>query len=192
MRRVVLVHGWGGTPEHGWFPWIKKELETKGFEVVAPQLPVTAEPRKERWVPALSEAVGMVDQDTYFIGHSMGCQTIARYLEKLPESTQVGGVVYVAGFFKRLTNMGGADADEIVDSWLSAPIDLRKIRAVCPKSVALFSDNDQYVPLDNVDTFRDELGSEIIIVPNGDHFSGAKRWSELSVALEALLRLAQK
>ena len=32
-KRVFIAHGWDGYPEEGWFPWLKKELETKGFEV---------------------------------------------------------------------------------------------------------------------------------------------------------------
>ena len=27
MRRVFIIHGWGGYPEEGWFPWLKKELK---------------------------------------------------------------------------------------------------------------------------------------------------------------------
>ena len=31
-KRVFIVHGWDGYPEEVWFPWLKKELEAKGFE----------------------------------------------------------------------------------------------------------------------------------------------------------------
>lgn len=31
MKRVIIVHGWDGYPEEGWFPWFKKELEEKGL-----------------------------------------------------------------------------------------------------------------------------------------------------------------
>jgi len=30
MKRVFIIHGWGGNPEEGWLPWLKKELEAKG------------------------------------------------------------------------------------------------------------------------------------------------------------------
>ena len=32
MSKVVIVHGWGGTPEEGWFPWLRRELEERGHE----------------------------------------------------------------------------------------------------------------------------------------------------------------
>ena len=112
MKRAVIVHGWGGSPEEGWFPWLRKELEARDFEVTVPQLPEAETPRIGKWVPTLAVAVGAVDENTYLVGHSMGCQTIARYLEGLDESIHVGGAVYVAGFFDSLTL--GEDEEEKV------------------------------------------------------------------------------
>jgi esterase/lipase len=36
MKKVFIIHGWDGYPEEGWFPWLKKELEKKGFSVFVP------------------------------------------------------------------------------------------------------------------------------------------------------------
>lgn len=189
QKRVIIVHGWEGHPGNAWFPWIKQELETRGFEVVIPQLPDTETPRIEKWVPKLAETVGTPDENTYFVGHSMGNQTIARYLETLPDNVRVGGAVFVAGFFKHITNAdNNAGETETRKHWLEAPIDLMKVRSHLPKSVAIFSDDDPYVPLDNQDDFRDKLGSEIVIEHAKSHFS--KGTLELPSALEALLSIA--
>ncbi|MBI5076995.1 hypothetical protein HZB94_01255 [Candidatus Falkowbacteria bacterium] len=60
-----------------------------------------------------------------------------------------------------------------------------------PKSVAIFSDNDPYVPIDNQDDFRDKLGSEIVIEHNRGHFSGpTDNVIELPVVLETILKIA--
>lgn len=194
-KRVVIVHGWDGYPEEGWFPYLRKKLEAKGFEVLVPQLPDAENPRIEKWVPALRAAVGTPDEDTYFVGHSMGCQTIVRYLESLSEGVRVGGAVFVAGFFKRLSGLGDVlDVQETARLWLGVPVDLKKAAAHLKNgSVAIFSDNDPFVPLDNQDDFHDLLGSRIIVVPDGGHFSGAlNRCFELPVALRALLEIAKE
>lgn len=94
-KRVIIVHGWDGYPEEGWFPWLKQQLKARGFEVIVPQLPNADEPHIERWVPALSEAVGTPDEQMYFVGHSMGCQAIVRYLAALPADTR--GYRYLLG-----------------------------------------------------------------------------------------------
>src|SRR3989344_2667622 len=147
-KRVFIVHGWDGYPEEGWFPWLKKGLETKGFEVFVPQLPKPEEPRINNWVTKLEEVVGKPDQNTFFVGHSMGCQTIARYLDKLPEGVEVGGAVFVAGFFKRLTNLEDDKVvHSVVNEWLKTPLNFDKIKTHLNKSIAIFSDNDPYVPL---------------------------------------------
>ncbi len=191
-KRVFIAHGWDGYPEEGWFPWLKKELETKGFEVFVPQLPEAGSPRIHNWVPKLAEVVGIADENTYFVGHSMGCQTIARYLETLPEGVKVGGAVFVAGFFKRLMGLeDDPDVRETDKHWLDTPLDLEKVKSHLLKSVAIFSDNDPYVPLDNQDDFRDKLGSEIIIKQKMGHFSGSNGINELPIALESVLKIAQ-
>lgn len=193
MKRVIIVHGWDGYPQEGWFPWLKTELEKRNFEVLVPQLPQPKVPRIENWVPKLTETVGTPDENTYLVGHSMGCQTIARYLETLPENVTVGGVVFVAGFFKRLTKIQeeGEETVAIAHEWLETPLDLQRVKSHLSGSIAVFSDNDPFVPLDNADDFRDKLGSEVIIKKGMGHFSGKRdNIFELPIALESILKLA--
>ena len=129
---------------------------------------------------------------TYFVGHSMGCQTIARYLEGLPANLKVGGAVFVAGFFKRLTNLeDDATVHNVADEWLKSPLDLYKVKPHIDKCVAIFSDDDPYVSLDNQEEYRDELGAKIIIESSKGHFSGSTGTTELPVALESVLEISQ-
>ncbi len=187
-KRVFIVHGWDGYPEEGWFPWLKRELAAKGFTVYVPQLPEPGNPRINTWVPALAQAVGAANEQTYFVGHSIGCQTIARYLETLPAGVRVGGAVFVAGFFKRLTNL---EDDEVVRSiateWLTTPVNLQPVKTHLVKSMAIFSDDDPFVPLDNQEDFRERVGSKIIIEHARGHFSGQSGITELPVALQSIL-----
>ncbi|HEV7449009.1 MAG TPA: alpha/beta fold hydrolase [Candidatus Paceibacterota bacterium] len=191
-KRVFIVHGWDGAPTDSWFPWLKQELEAKGFEVHVPQLPEPGSPRIYNWVPALAQVVGVADEQTYFVGHSMGCQTTARYLETLPEGQKVGGAVFVAGFFKHLVNLDDDENSKETDKhWLTTPPDLAKVKLHLPKSVAIFSDNDPWVPLDNQDDYRDKLGSEIIIEHEKEHYGNGSGIKEVPVVLEKVLEMAQ-
>ena len=184
-KRVFIVHGWYGHPNKNWFPWLKEELEAKNFEVCVPELPEPGKPRINSWVKALAEAVGKPDETTYFVGHSMGCQTIARYLEALGKNIKVGGAVFVAGFFKQLTNME-PEEQPYVKHWLETPLDLDLAKNHLNKSIALFSDDDPWVPLDNQVEYRDILGSEIIIKHKLGHFS----FKQAPDILNAVLKLA--
>lgn len=43
MEKYVILHGSFGSNDGNWFPWLKKELQSKGKQVSAPQMPVDAE-----------------------------------------------------------------------------------------------------------------------------------------------------
>lgn len=191
-KRVIIVHGWGGDPDKDWIPWLKKNLELRDFQVLAPKLPQADKPRIHNWIPALTQSVGEVDTKTYFVGHSIGCQTIARYLETLPPESKIGGAVFVAGFFKKLTGQNSKDEKETTNHWIGAKIDLTKIKRHLPRSIAIFSKDDPWVPLENQDEFKNKLGSKIVIVDGRKHFSGDEGVVELPEALNSLLELANE
>ncbi len=97
-NRVFLIHGWEGRPDGHWFPWLSLELKARGWEVNAPQMLHAAEPKVSEWLSFLKKYVGKPDRHTYFVGHSLGCNAIVRYIELLPKTARVGGCVFVAGF----------------------------------------------------------------------------------------------
>lgn len=193
-KRVFIVHRWAGPPKSDWYLWLKNELEKNNFEVYIPAMPHPEEPIIKDWVDCLYKSVDKPDEKTYFVGHSVGCQTIIRYLERLSSEIKIGGAVFVAGFFsagestlKGLTN----EEKEIIKPWLETPIDLEKAKLHIPKSIAIFSDNDPYVHLNNQDDFRNNFGSKIIIEHRMGHFTDGSRITQLSIALDSILKLSQ-
>ena len=187
IKRVFIVHGWGGNPNEAWFPWLKKELEARGYEVFVPAMPEPDEPRIETWIPFLSQLVGVPDSNTFFIGHSIGCQTIIRYLETLPEGVKIGGAVFVAGWYN-LRNLETEEEQRIAGPWVNTPRNDEKIRKVVNQSVAIFSDNDPFVQPENQKSWEEKVGAKIIVEHNKGHFKEEEPavW-ELPSALEAVL-----
>lgn len=75
MKRAFLIHGWGGTPEHGFFPWLRRELESRGYAVEAPNMPDADAP------------------------------AALRMLERLPAGTKLGRVILVAPVIDQILAM---------------------------------------------------------------------------------------
>ena len=180
------MHGWDGHPKEGWFPWLKQELEKHGFDVFVPQMPEPIMPKIEAWVSHLAGIVNKPDKNTCFVGHSIGCQAILRYLETL--DVPVGDAVFVAGFFT-LIGLRSVEEGKIARPWLKTPIDFEKVKKALSNLVAIFSDDDPFVPLEgNVKVFKEKLGAKIIIKEKQGHFSGAlDNCTELPIVLEELL-----
>ena len=190
MKRAFLVHCWGGKPSGGWYSWIQKELLKKGFEVNLLSMPDTDIPRIDSWVNALYNAVGQLDEETYFIGHSVGCQAILRYLEK--QDNKAGGVFLVAGCL-HLMNLENQEAERIISPWLTTKIDLSKVRSRAKEFVAIISDSDPWVPLSDTDIFSRELGAKVIIEKNRGHYTeddGVTAGANIPVLLKEILRVA--
>ncbi len=188
MKRVFIIHGWGGHPGEGWFPWLKQELETLNYKVRILKMPNTHHPTIKEWVVYLQQQVKEPNQDTYFVGHSIGCQTILRYLEQNKQS--VGGAVFVGGWFT-LTGLETEEEKSITKSWLETPIDLAKIKQKAKHFVAIFSDNDPFVPLDNQELFKKKLGAKILVEKGKGHMNDESNTKQLPSVLEALLGMAQ-
>jgi len=184
MRRVFVIHGWQGSPEKCWRPWLKKELEKKGFGVFIPAMPDAENPKMKAWVDHLKGTVGKPDEDCYFVGHSLGCIAIIRYLETLKENEKVGGCVLVAGFTDSL------GYGEIAD-FFERPVDWDKIKSHCKNFVAIHSDNDPYVPLRYGDVFRENAGAEVVVKKGMKHFGEDDGIRELPVVLESLMRISE-
>jgi len=190
QKRAFIIHGWGGNPDEAWLPWLAKNLRERGFLVEVPEMPDTDYPKIEAWVPHIQEIVGRCDENTFFVGGSIGCQAIMRYLENISNEEEAGGAVFVAGWF---TLSGLEEEEERMTSspWLNLPIDLEKVRTHVKKIICIFSDDDPYVPAENWEMFSKNLGAENIIENKKGHFTDENGITELPSALSAVLNLAE-
>lgn len=175
--RIYLIHGWGGSPNNDWLPWAKTELENRGYEVIVPNMPGTDTPVIEAWVNHLTELVGEIKSNDIFIGHSIGCQTILRYLEK--SKGKANKVVLVAPWFT-LSNLSDNEAWNIADPWIKTPINFDDIKSKANKFIAVFSDNDPWVPYqENLQLFKEKLNPKIITLHNHGHITADEGFTEL-------------
>lgn len=188
--KVIIIHGWSGSPDEGWLLWLRKELDKKGFEVIAPQMPNTDEPKIEEWILFLEQEIKDLDENTYFVGHSIAGLTILKYLEGLPKNKKIGGVIFVAGFFN-LTKECLEDGEDaaIAKPWLEMSLDYKKILSHTNNFIAIFSDDDPDVPLEDSELFKQKLGAKIIIEHNKGHFTEETNVTEIPVVLEELLKI---
>ncbi|MDP2672221.1 MAG: alpha/beta fold hydrolase [Nanoarchaeota archaeon] len=178
QKKVYLIHGWGGSSKsEPWFDWLKKEIPKKDFQIEIFDMPDTDNPKIEKWVKYLEENIKDVDEQTYFIGHSIGCQTILRYLEKLHKHKRIAGCVFVAPWFE-LINLEPEEV-KIAHPWINSRIDFERVLDHCNKFLAIFSKNDPCVNVDEAVKFKKNLDAKIIMKKNEEHFNETKKIPEI-------------
>lgn len=188
-KHIYIIHGWTGTPDNDWLPWIKEQLEKRRIDVIVPVMPDTDHPTMESWVGHLSNVVKKPDINCYFVGHSLGCITILRFLETLFKTKKVGGTLLVAGFGYDLIDEG---YNHELERFFARPIPWDKIRNRCIKFVSIHSDNDPWVPLEHSVLFKEKLGAKNYIEHNMSHYHQEAGIYKAPFVLKKLLGMIEK
>jgi hypothetical protein len=186
MNNIFIFHGTEGYPEENWFPWLKERLEALGHQVFVPQFPSPpiVPVKISEWFEVLKGYEQYINEDTIFVGHSLGGVFTLRILEKLDHpvraalfiGTPVG--VQPITYYDRDVSFSGFSFN-----WPS-------IKSRAKNFVAFQSDNDPYVSLGNGEQLAKELGIELSFIPNAGHFNqkaGYIQFDELLKKIEPLL-----
>ena len=185
MKEIYLIHGWGGSPESEvWFGWLKEECKKRNYKLIIPKMPGTDYPKIDEWTNKLDEII-KPNEDVYLIGHSIGCQAIMRYLEKLSEKVKFKGLIFIAGWFNLLESAYEEDEErEIAKPWLETPINTKKVKEHANKILAVFSTDDSCVSSSDSEIFKEKLNADIIIKKNEGHFNDTKEIKEILEFIE--------
>ncbi|MCX6741053.1 MAG: leucine--tRNA ligase, partial [Candidatus Parcubacteria bacterium] len=92
--KILLVHGIYGHSKENWFPWFKKEMEGRGYEVLIPDLPNNEHPTLEEWLSALKKLNIKKTDRLFVVGHSLGAPTACQFI--LQNNLNVERLVLVA------------------------------------------------------------------------------------------------
>ncbi len=161
---------------------VKKKIGKKGYKVIQPKMANPEEPKIESWISFLEKSIGKLDNKTLLIGHSIGCQTIMRYLEKEDFNGKVS-CIFIAGWFK-LDNLE-EDEKDIAKPWINTPIDFGKIRQKIYSLTVFLSSNEPYGFVNsNKSIFENSLGARVIILKDKGHFSEDTGVTELPEILK--------
>ncbi len=110
--RVIFIHGNQSTHwAFAWAPWLKRELEARGYETFFETFPDSVIARAKYWLPFLEEHVRAGENDV-LVGWSSGAVAAMRYAE----THRVLGSVLVAPSH---TDLG--DALEKESGYFDAP-----------------------------------------------------------------------
>lgn len=182
MNKIYIVHCWDGNKDDGWYPWLDKKISNSFNRVIRFNMPNTANPKIEEWVSELDRQVEELDEHTFFVGHSIGCQTIMRYLES-KKVKKIGGILFVAPWLDLLEEaINDEKSYNTAQPWINTPIDFAKIKEFTNNVTCIFSDNDYFVSLEQEKKFKELLNAKTVIVKDKGHISiddGVKELNEI-------------
>jgi predicted alpha/beta hydrolase family esterase len=183
MNKVFLIHGFEGSPNGGWRPWVMAELEKKGVYACSLAMPSPNNPLPSEWIEEISRHIDMgTNRDhVYLVGHSLGVPAILRYLES-KDAKKIHGAVLISGPSFKTTK-------KKVDRFFTTPFDFKTIKSKVGTITVIHGDTDRSVPIEQGRFLAKELDAELIVVKNGGHLNGAAGWNTLPQCLSALIKM---
>lgn len=178
---AVLIHGWKGWSTYAWFPWLRRELESRGIQTTVPEMPNPIFPRRDRWVETIQEVIP--GPDTIIIAHSLGCAATLFALESY-DGPPLAGVVCVAGFGRNFHIPG-------LEFWFDRPIRFADLRHRVRAWEVLHSENDFLVPFAEGVWLAEQLQTTVVTLPPLGHLSHPEGVFEAPPVLEAVLKIAR-
>lgn len=154
--KVILLPGNGGSNEkkyvenYNWFPYLRKNLETLGLEVISKNMPDSKLARAKYWIPFVIDEF-KADNDSIIIGHSTGAVAIMRILE----ITKILGAILVAAHYTDLGYKEDKKSGYFEKSW-----NWQKMKNNAGWIVQFASTNDSFIPMEHSRYIHTKLDTE--------------------------------
>lgn len=195
---VLMIPGWGVGEQDNCYPELRKVSEKAGCQVEF-HIPDIRNPLMGPSIKGFEDFVakmGGLRARTLVVAHSFGAAVLIQSLARTKRPWVVGGVLWVAPPIKRVTLPPEADTPEyrsICNHWLGERPNLARVNSkILYRSVALFSRDDPFIPVENAEDFGEgcDIVGEVEFHENAKHFStatGNKEAPEVVKALKYLL-----
>lgn len=169
MKNALILHGAGNNSGGNWFPWLKSELENKGYKVWSPDLPNAGNPETKEWLGTINSGNWEFNEDSIIVGHSSGGTLILKILESLPPDIKINKAILVAA---------PLDKGSITEFWplkeniAQGPYNWLKVKNSAKEFVLIYSDNDPYdCGKRHGEEIQKQIGGKLIIKKGQGHFN---------------------
>src|SRR3989338_7890463 len=176
-----IIHGVYANPEANWFPWLKKQLESLGYEVIIPKFPTPLDQSLESWFRVFSQYENKINEETAMIGHSLCAAFILNYLEKT--NKKIKAAFLVAGFYKLLGNQ----YDEMNKTFVNKQFNWEEVKQSCGRIFVYGSDDDPYISMGVTNELAKNLNAELNVVHDGGHINKDSGYDTFPLLLECIL-----
>ncbi len=182
-KRIIILHGRNGSPDNYAFPWLKRELEKRGYEVDVPKLPNTNEPNDEEQADYVQKHCKL-DGKTAIVGVSFGGIVAMRLLER---GHKVQRVVLACVPFSG--NFGDHKTRKSITEACRKGFAFSKIKKNAERFVVVRDERDEIVPAQDAESWHKNLGGEFLKgYGNVPHFSDAEE-PDLLMAISPTVRV---
>jgi len=171
-KRVLIIHGWGGSDYPHWQAWLASELIKQNYVLSFPSLPKRDLPNFKEWCECVKKEVLHFSPDIV-VCHSLGNILWFHLLETL-DIKPLEKLLLVAPVRK------DCEVEELKDFFpYKVPQNLKT-----NKALLMVSTNDIYMNLHEASELQHELNVEMRILENAGHLNADSGFGEFKEVLD--------
>ena len=161
-------------------PWLKAELQDRGFEVVTPRLDLSAGQEFDllKVAEELKKQIGYLKSGDILLGHSLGGLLLLQYLEAAEMAETPRAVILVAAPWK----ITRSELSQLMLDELDSDVIMWKAR----EFVVIHSRDDKLVPLEHGKKLSEVLRARFVERDGEDHYMG----SQYPILRDTILEIA--
>jgi len=176
VKKVLILHGWGGSDFPHWQSWSAAELIKENYTVSFPQLPNKDLPNFNEWLDALEKEFNHFKPDIV-VCHSLANILWFHFVNKFNIKT-IEKLMLVAPVRQN------CDIEELKSFFPYPIVDDLKAKEI----IMVSSTNDPYMSVDEAIDLQSQLNIGLKILDNAGHINADSGYGELSCVIDWIKR----
>jgi len=183
---VYVLHGTFGNPYENWFGWLNSKLSEVGITCFTPHLPTPQGQTFDNWGRIIDAYVesSLLSNKSTLIGHSSSSVFLVKYLAD--RQISVKSLITVCGFNSFISGMDEFDKLNS-ELYVTKEEEETFVKLQIP-TTCIYSNNDPYLPLDQLESFIKAINGEPMIVDGGGHFNTDAGYTEFSQLFDLIIK----
>lgn len=155
-----------------------------GYDVFIPKFPTPDGQNIDNWREVFKKYIDKIDENTIFVGHSLGPLFILDVLQSIDIKIKVA--FFVASVFDYIDI---ENFDKINKSFIENQLDWEKIRHNCSNFFLYHLDNDPYVSLIHSKNLSEKIFGNLKVVYGAGHFNKDFGYTKFDLLFDDIKKL---
>ncbi len=165
---------------------MKTEIEKSGHRVIIPHFPHTDAPNLDEWLKHMEKYDESIDEQTIFVGHSLGGLFALRFLEK--RTTPIRATFLVACV---TSPSDGLDFAPLMTTFTTPPFDFATIKKNGGSMHMLHGDNDPYISVNHAEQMATNIKATLELIKGGAHLNISAGFAQFPLLRDKILSTTQ-
>ncbi|MBL4559884.1 MAG: serine hydrolase family protein [Labilibaculum sp.] len=180
-HKIYLIHGYTASPDSNWFQDFKKNVAKENIEISILKMPNSQSPKLNEWIDYMEKFVKEIDEQTIFIGHSLGCVTLLNFLSTF-NIPKISALFLVSGFVE-------SSPIPALTEFVRPRLNYNYLKQLTSTRIVISAVDDDIIPYEYSKTMAERIDAKFTLLTEGKHFIDRDNFTEFPFLIKEIKKL---